>query len=79
MQRNRRFKQIETELYEKEKSLSQIIQGSTIPTFVINRDHVVTHWNHALEVLTGYSADTMVGTRITGNPFASKNGRSWPT
>jgi PAS domain S-box-containing protein len=69
MQRNRRFKQIETELYEKEKSLSQIIQGSTIPTFVINRDHVVTHWNHALEVLTGYSADMMVGTRNHWKPF----------
>ncbi|MDX2455186.1 PAS domain-containing protein, partial [Desulfosarcina sp.] len=69
MQRNRRFKQIETELYEKEKSLSQIIQGSTIPTFVINRDHVVTHWNHALEVLTGHSASTMVGTRNHWKPF----------
>jgi PAS domain S-box-containing protein len=69
MQRNRRFKQIERELYEKEKSLSQIIQGSTIPTFVINRDHVVTHWNHALEMLTGYSAQEMVGTRDHWRPF----------
>ncbi len=69
MQRNRRFKQIETELYEKEKFLSQIIQGSTIPTFVINRDHVVTHWNHALEVLTGYRAEEMVGTRNHWKPF----------
>ncbi|WP_319407071.1 PAS domain S-box protein [uncultured Desulfosarcina sp.] len=69
MQRNRRFKQIETELYENEKSLSQIIQGSTIPTFVINRDHVVTHWNHALEVLTGHGADRMVGTRNHWKPF----------
>ncbi|MGD8703782.1 MAG: PAS domain S-box protein, partial [Desulfosarcina sp.] len=69
MQRNRRFKQIETELYEKERALSQIIQGSTIPTFVINRDHVVTHWNHALEVLTGYRAETMIGTRDHWKPF----------
>ena len=72
MQRNRRFKQIETELYEKEKFLSQIIQGSTIPTFVINRDHVVTHWNHALEVLTGRSAETMVGTRNHWKAFRKK-------
>ena len=70
MQRNRRFKQIETELYEKEKTLSQIIQGSTIPTFVINRDHVVTHWNHALEVLTGYSADLMVPGSLEALPQA---------
>jgi PAS domain-containing protein len=69
MHRNRRFKQIETELYENEKSLSQIIQGSTIPTFVINREHVVTHWNHALEVLTGYNADQIVGTQDHWKPF----------
>ena len=69
MQRNRRFKQIENELYEKEKSLSQIVQGSTIPTFVINRDHVVTHWNHALEKLTGYTAEQIVGTRDHWRPF----------
>ncbi len=72
MQRNRRFKQIETELYEKEKTLSQIIQGSTVPTFVINREHVVTHWNHALEVLTGRSAEMMVGTRDHWKPFRKK-------
>ena len=69
MQRNRRFKQIETELYEKEKTLSQIIQGSTIPTFVIDRDHVVTHWNRSLETLTGYRAADLVGTRDHWKPF----------
>ena len=37
------------ELEEKEQTLSQIIQGSTTPTFVINRNHIVTHWNQALE------------------------------
>ena len=69
MHRNRRFKQIERELYENEKSLSQIIQGSTIPTFVINRDHVVTHWNRSLETLTGYRAADLVGTRDHWKPF----------
>ena len=72
LHRNRRFKQIETELYEKEKTLSQIIQGSTIPTFVIDRDHVVTHWNHALEELTGYGAEVMVGTRDHWKPFRKR-------
>ncbi|BBO90895.1 PAS domain S-box protein [Desulfosarcina ovata] len=69
MQRNRRFKQIESEIYEKEKTLSQIIQGSTIPTFVIDRDHMVTHWNHALEKLTGFRADQIVGTHDHWKPF----------
>jgi hypothetical protein len=40
-----------------EQALSQIIQGSTTPTFVINRNHIVTHWNRALEKLTGYAAE----------------------
>ena len=42
--------------------MAQIIQGSTIPTFVINKDHIVTHWNKACEKLTGYSADKIIGT-----------------
>jgi len=42
--------------------MTQIIQGSTIPTFVINKDHIVTHWNKACENLTGHSADQIIGT-----------------
>ena len=45
-----------------EKTMSQIIQGSTIPTFVINKDHITTHWNKACEKLTGYSAEEIIGT-----------------
>jgi len=52
----------EQELLQGEKILYQIMQGSTIPTFVINKDHMVTHWNKAIERLTGYSADEIVGT-----------------
>jgi PAS domain S-box-containing protein len=52
----------EQELLQGEKILYQIMQGSTIPTFVINKDHIVTHWNKAIERLTGYSADEIVGT-----------------
>lgn len=59
-------------LIESQKTLSQIIQGSTIPTFVINRDHIVTHWNRACEKLTGYAAEDIVGTRQQWKPFRSK-------
>jgi len=52
----------EQELLQGEKILYQIMQGSTIPTFVINKDHMVTHWNKAIEQLTGYNADEIVGT-----------------
>jgi diguanylate cyclase (GGDEF)-like protein len=42
--------------------LSQVLQRISVPTFVIDRDHVVIHWNVALENLTGYQAAEMVGT-----------------
>ena len=57
---------------ESEHQLSQIIEGSTIPTFVLNREHVVTHWNHAIERLTGYPSSKMVGTRNQWTPFWDK-------
>jgi PAS domain S-box-containing protein len=43
-------------------ALAQIVQGSTIPTFVIDGDHIVTHWNRALEILSELSAAEIVGT-----------------
>ncbi len=59
------------DLIEIEKELSQIIHGSLIPTFIINRDHIVTHWNRALEDLTGYKAYEIVGTDRHWLPFRS--------
>jgi len=60
------------ELVDGEKALFQAIQGSTIATFLINKNHVVTHWNKACEKLTGYSADHIVGTNHQWKPFRSK-------
>lgn len=40
----------------------QIINGSPIPTFIIDRNHRVTHWNKACEVLTGLSGAEVIGT-----------------
>ncbi|GAI06047.1 unnamed protein product, partial [marine sediment metagenome] len=42
--------------------LSKIIDGSPIPSFVINKQHKVTHWNTAIESLSGISAREIVGT-----------------
>lgn len=67
--RNRRSREIEIELVGKERTLYEIIQGSTIPTFVINRDHLITHWNTALETLTGIPAEQMIGTNRQWHPF----------
>ncbi|MFW5989302.1 MAG: PAS domain S-box protein, partial [Desulfosudaceae bacterium] len=56
-------KQAEDALLSKEKSLSDIIEGSPIPTYVLDSDHRVTHWNLGLERLTGVAAADMVGTK----------------
>ena len=68
-ERTRHLQSVERELVERERALSQIIQGNTIPTFVINKHHVVTHWNRAIENLTGYKAEEIVGTTKQWLPF----------
>ena len=39
------------------------IDTTPIPQFVIDLDHRTTHWNRAMEVLTGISARRIIGTR----------------
>ena len=51
-----------TRLRQREKRLSQIIQETSIPTFVIDKNHIVTHINKAYENLTGISAQEILGT-----------------
>ncbi len=43
-------------------SLTQIVEGNPVATIVIDAAHRVTHWNRAIEVLTGLKAADMVGT-----------------
>ena len=45
-----------------EEMLAKIVDGTTIPSFVINREHKVTHWNTAVEALAGIKKDEVVGT-----------------
>lgn len=49
--------------------LSQIIDGSPVPTFVIDTEHRITHWNVACENITGVSALEMLGSRDAGKAF----------
>jgi len=48
---------------ENEKRLSQIVQVSPVPTFVIDDTHHITHWNRACENLTGISSREVIGTQ----------------
>ncbi len=56
-------KAAEEALRASEKRLSEIIDESSIPTFVIDRDHIITHYNRAMENLTGIAANEIIGTR----------------
>jgi len=71
-QKNRELAQKVEQLRYSEQTLAQIIDGSTIPTFVIGKDHKVTHWNKALERLSGWPADEIVGTTKSWAPFYDK-------
>lgn len=62
-------KRAEEALQESERRLWQIVEGSSIPTFVIDEKHTVTHWNKACENLTGVPASEMVGTANHWSPF----------
>jgi len=51
-----------TEEKSVEEMLSKINDASPIPSFVINKQHKVTHWNAAMESLSGISTQKIVGT-----------------
>lgn len=59
----------EAAVRESEGVLAQIVLGSSVATFVIDREHRVSHWNRACEAITGVSAREVVGTRDHWRPF----------
>ncbi len=55
-------KEAEIALQKSRDELAVIIEGSAIPQFVINQDHVVILWNKALEIYSGMDAKDVSGT-----------------
>jgi len=55
-------KAVEERLLREWKVNVGIIEGSPIPTFVIDRQHKVIFWNKACEELTDFPAREMIGT-----------------
>ena len=45
------------------------VEDLPTPAFIINKDHVVTHWNRAMELLTGVPANERIGTKEQWKPF----------
>ncbi len=50
------------ELASAREALAQIIDKSPIPTFVLDQNHCVSHWNQACEKILGTPASWMIGT-----------------
>ena len=42
------------------KTLAKIVDGSAIPLFVINKEHIITHWNSAVEALSGRKREDVI-------------------
>jgi two-component system sensor histidine kinase DegS len=51
--------------------LARIIDGSSIASFVINRQHKVIYWNTAIEALTGIEREEIIGTDQQWRAFYS--------
>ena len=49
--------------------LAQIIDGDPVPTFVIDAQHRVTHWNRACAAICGQPSAEIVGTDLQWRPF----------
>jgi diguanylate cyclase (GGDEF)-like protein/PAS domain S-box-containing protein len=60
---------VEAALQASQAFLAQIVDGSSVATFVIDRDHTVTHWNRACEALTGLAAKEVIGTKEQWRAF----------
>lgn len=43
-------------------AVSEFFDGNPVPTFAINAQHIVTHWNRACEHLLGWTKEKMIGT-----------------
>ncbi len=50
-------------------ALSAFLDGNPVATFVLNREHVITYWNHACEQCLGYKAQDMIGSSDQWKPF----------
>lgn len=62
----------EKTLSENTMALNDILQGSPIPQFVIDKNHHVLYWNHAMEKYSGIKANDIIGTDQHWKAFYDK-------
>jgi diguanylate cyclase (GGDEF)-like protein/PAS domain S-box-containing protein len=59
----------EMDLGKSEEKILQILSSNVMAIFIIDKDHRITHWNHACEELTGVSSEEIRGTDNQWKPF----------
>lgn len=59
----------EKALIDSQERLSAIVAGLTIPTFVIDAAHIVTHWNDACQKITGVPSCEVIGSQEQWRAF----------
>jgi len=62
-------KLLEQELTRGQQMVENTLQGLPIAVMVLDQEHKVVHWNRAMERLTGFNAEEMVGTNHQWEPF----------
>jgi len=66
---SQRLRDWQEQLLREKKTIEGIIEGSPIPTFVVNKEHKVILWNRACAELTGLEAADMINTDKQYLPF----------
>ncbi|MDD2309128.1 MAG: ATP-binding protein [Desulfuromonadaceae bacterium] len=56
-------------LTDEKQFMENIVNGALAPIFVIDRSHNVLFWNRALEIMSGFTADTMKGSDLHWSAF----------
>jgi len=59
----------EKAISESEDRLKKMIDGSSVPIFVLDKNHKVQYWNKAMSVCTGVKAKDVIGTSLHWKGF----------
>jgi PAS domain S-box-containing protein len=61
-------------LRESRRYIEDILRNSPVPTFILDRNHRVVHWNEACAELTGVQAEEVLGKRVCEGLFVDDRG-----
>lgn len=65
------IRHVQNSLLEMGRAMQQIIESDPVPTFVIDANHRVTHWNAAAARLVGVAAHELIGRKEAWRAFST--------